>query len=56
MGGQVTLSWVVVAIPRVWSTLDFLLNVIVIYYCVQSGSGANPASYPMGTRGSFAGG
>jgi hypothetical protein len=24
--------------------------------CVQTGSGAHPASYPMGTRGSFPGG
>jgi hypothetical protein len=26
------------------------------HHCVQSGSGAHPASYPMGTRGSFLGG
>jgi hypothetical protein len=25
-------------------------------HCVQNGSGAHPASYPMGTRGSFPGG
>jgi hypothetical protein len=25
-------------------------------YCVQNGSGAHPASYPMGTTGSFPGG
>jgi hypothetical protein len=26
------------------------------WHCVQTGSGAHPASYPMGTRGSFHGG
>jgi hypothetical protein len=26
------------------------------HHCVQNGSGAHPASYPMGTRGSFLGG
>jgi hypothetical protein len=26
------------------------------HHCVQNGSGAHPASYPMGTRGSFPGG
>jgi hypothetical protein len=26
-----------------------------LHYCVQNGSGAHPASYPMGTRGSFPG-
>jgi hypothetical protein len=24
-----------------------------LHYCVQNGSGAHPASYPIGTRGSF---
>jgi hypothetical protein len=28
----------------------------VLYSCVQTGSGAHPASYPMGTGGSFPGG
>jgi hypothetical protein len=27
-----------------------------LHYSVQIGSGAHPASYPMGTRGSFPGG
>jgi hypothetical protein len=27
-----------------------------LHYRVQNGSGAHPASYPMGTRGSFLGG
>jgi hypothetical protein len=27
-----------------------------LHHCVQNGSGARPASYPMGTRGSFPGG
>jgi hypothetical protein len=27
-----------------------------LHHCVQNGSGAYPASYPVGTRGSFAGG
>jgi len=27
-----------------------------LHHRVQNGSGANPASYPMGTRGSFLGG
>jgi hypothetical protein len=27
-----------------------------LHYRVQNGSGAHPASYPMGTRGSFSGG
>jgi hypothetical protein len=27
-----------------------------LHHCVQIGSGAHPASYPMGTRGSFRGG
>jgi hypothetical protein len=27
-----------------------------LYHRVQTGSGAHPASYPMGTRGSFPGG
>jgi hypothetical protein len=27
-----------------------------LYHCVQNGSGAHPASCPMGTRGSFPGG
>jgi hypothetical protein len=27
-----------------------------LYHRVQNGSGAHPASYPMGTRGSFPGG
>jgi len=26
------------------------------HHCIQTGSGAHPASYPMGTRGSFLGG
>jgi hypothetical protein len=26
-----------------------------LHHCVQNGSGAHPASYPMGTRGSFLG-
>jgi hypothetical protein len=32
-------------------TGNFSLN-----HCVQNGSGAHPASYPMGNRGSFPGG
>jgi hypothetical protein len=27
-----------------------------LHHCVQNGSGARPASYPMVTRGSFSGG
>jgi hypothetical protein len=27
-----------------------------LHHCVQNGSGAHPALYPMGTRGSFPGG
>jgi hypothetical protein len=27
-----------------------------LHHCVQNGSGAHPASYPMGTGGSFPGG
>jgi hypothetical protein len=27
-----------------------------LHHCVQNGSGAHPASYTMGTRGSFPGG
>jgi len=27
-----------------------------VYHRIQNGSGAHPASYPMGTRGSFPGG
>jgi hypothetical protein len=27
-----------------------------LHHCVQNGSGAHPASYPMGTRESFPGG
>jgi hypothetical protein len=27
-----------------------------LHHCVQNGSGAHPASYPMGSRGSFPGG
>jgi hypothetical protein len=27
-----------------------------LYHCVQTGSGAHPASYPMGNSGSFLGG
>jgi len=27
-----------------------------LHHCVQKGSGAHPASYPMGTSGSFPGG
>jgi hypothetical protein len=27
-----------------------------LHHCVQNGSGAHPASYPMGTSGSFPGG
>jgi hypothetical protein len=27
-----------------------------LHHLIQSGSGAHPASYPMGTRGSFPGG
>jgi hypothetical protein len=27
-----------------------------LHHCIQKGSGAHPASYPMGTRGSFPGG
>jgi hypothetical protein len=27
-----------------------------LHHCVQNGSGAHPASYPMGTRSSFPGG
>jgi hypothetical protein len=27
-----------------------------LHHCVQNGSGAHPASYPVGTRGSFPGG
>jgi len=26
-----------------------------LHHCVQNGSGVHPASYPMGTRGSFRG-
>jgi hypothetical protein len=26
------------------------------HYCIQNGSGAHPASYPVGTRGSLSGG
>jgi hypothetical protein len=28
---------------------------VSLNHCVQNGSGAHPASYPMGTRGSFLG-
>jgi hypothetical protein len=31
-------------------------NFSLHHRCVQNGSGAHPASYPMGTRGSFPGG
>jgi hypothetical protein len=27
-----------------------------LHHCAQNGSGTHPASYPMGTRGSFPGG
>jgi hypothetical protein len=27
-----------------------------LHHCIQNGSEAHPASYPMGTRGSFSGG
>jgi hypothetical protein len=39
-------------------TQNALKNVIaeIKHTVVQSGSGANPASYPMGTRGAFPGG
>jgi hypothetical protein len=30
-------------------------NFSLSHRCVQNGSGAHPASYPMGTRGSFSG-
>jgi hypothetical protein len=33
-----------------------LINFSLIHHRVQNGSGAYPASYPMGTRGSFPGG
>jgi hypothetical protein len=33
-----------------------ILNECVLRDRVQNGSGAHPASYPMGTRGSFSGG
>jgi hypothetical protein len=31
-------------------------NFSLHHHCVQNGSGAHPAFYPMGTRGSFPGG
>jgi hypothetical protein len=38
-----------------WGGIDILDKVFYTSPCVQTGSGANPTSYPMGTRGSFPG-
>jgi len=40
------------------STVQFLVGAgnISLHHHVQNGSRAHPASYPMGTRGSFPGG
>jgi hypothetical protein len=40
------------------SRVQFLAGArnLSLHHCVQNGSGAHPASYPMGTRGSFPGG
>jgi len=37
------------------SGLIFHVFTIVVFTVIQNGSGAHPASYPMGTRGSFPG-
>jgi hypothetical protein len=47
--------------PSIW-TLPYIQNIypcitaLLKSYCVQNGSVAHPASYPMGSRGSFPGG
>jgi hypothetical protein len=40
------------------SRVQFLVRAgnFYLHHCIQNGSGAHPASYPMGTRGSFPGG
>jgi len=44
------MGWMIVGLSpnRGWSSS--------LHHCVQIGSGAHPASYPMGTRSSFPGG
>jgi hypothetical protein len=42
-------GWSVVRIPAETGNLP-------LHHCIQTGSGAHPASYPMGTGGSFPGG
>jgi hypothetical protein len=39
------------------SRVQFLVRAgkFFLHHCIQSGSGAHPASYPMGARGSFPG-
>jgi hypothetical protein len=49
----------IVTLHRVWSSrFRFPAGAgnFSLHYCVQNGSGAHPASYRMGTRGSFPGG
>jgi hypothetical protein len=40
------------------SRVQFLVGArnFSLHHCIQNSSGAHPASYPMGTRGSFPGG
>jgi hypothetical protein len=38
---------------RVWFLVG--TRTFSLHHCVQNGSGAHPASYPMGTKGSFPG-
>jgi hypothetical protein len=55
-------SSVSIALGYRWDDRDSGVRFLVgaenfsLHYHVQNGSGAHPASYPMGTRGSFLGG
>jgi hypothetical protein len=49
-------DWLRVGRPRVRSSNPGSGKIFSPFHVVQTGSGAHPASYPMGTGGSFTGG
>jgi hypothetical protein len=57
-GGAVIAQWYSAGLRSGWSgvRVPAVCGNFPLHYRVQSGSGAQPASYPMGTRGSFPGG
>jgi hypothetical protein len=52
---QSVCSWLLAGQSRTWGSIPGRGKEFFLFHSVQTSSGAHPASYPMGTGGSFPG-